>query len=652
MAERTTPGTDYPAPVSLSRRRLLFAASGMAGTAILAACGDEAAITPTTAAPTARPATMAAVAPTTAAPAAAMTTPPPPTAPATVAATTTAPITGVAATVAPTVAPIAASAASAASTAVPAAPTAAATAASAAAPSATTATAAMTAAAPMDGRISSGNPSVPDAWTKFPPVYRTVPTVPGRGGKVSIFQITFNPPVAPRNENMYWREREKRLGVSELEMQFVPSDTYREKIAALTAGGDLPDLVYVDTTAAPDQLRAIQQGAYLDLTPYLTGPALQEFPNLANLPPYLWQRTAVRGKTYGVPRSWFIAPNPLLIRQDWAEKVGIPAPKNADEFLALMTAFTKMDPDGNGRADTWGIGPTSAPAGNFGLAFFQQMFRVPNQWRKNPDGTLTNAIETEEFRQTLAFMRRMFEAGVYHPDAATMTNAQSSDAFTAGRTGAVFGGRLSLPGGNGQRFFAQQQNPAAKVAGYVPVGFDGGKPLVHNDRGYQAIVAIPANRGRDRERVKELLRILDLYAAPFGSEEHVFSFFGFEGVHSMLQPDGLRLRTEGFRKEILDFPNLVTYPQVYSYDRPGDAAEMQGYAKAMIADGVDNPTLGLYSQLNTMRAGELQQLGNDRVNAIIAGREPLSSLDQYVRDWRSRGGDTIRREYEAELKAQ
>ena len=35
---------------------------------------------------------------------------------------------------------------------------------------------------------------------------------------------------------------------------------------------------------------------------------------------------------------------------------------------------------------------------------------------------------------------------------------------------------------------------------------------------------------------------------------------------------------------------------------------------------------------------------------IITGREPLSAFDAFVNDWRSRGGDQMRKEFEPELK--
>jgi putative aldouronate transport system substrate-binding protein len=35
----------------------------------------------------------------------------------------------------------------------------------------------------------------------------------------------------------------------------------------------------------------------------------------------------------------------------------------------------------------------------------------------------------------------------------------------------------------------------------------------------------------------------------------------------------------------------------------------------------------------------------DGINDIIIGRRPMSDYDQLVNDWRSGGGDTIRKEY-------
>ncbi len=40
------------------------------------------------------------------------------------------------------------------------------------------------------------------------------------------------------------------------------------------------------------------------------------------------------------------------------------------------------------------------------------------------------------------------------------------------------------------------------------------------------------------------------------------------------------------------------------------------------------------------------------MNDIIFGRQPVSTLDALVNDWRTNGGDQIRREYEQAFQAQ
>ena len=71
-----------------------------------------------------------------------------------------------------------------------------------------------------------------------------------------------------------------------------------------------------------------------------------------------------------------------------------------------------------------------------------------------------------------------------------------------------------------------------------------------------------------------------------------------------------------------------------------------------MAHSAANPTYGLYSPTAIAKGAELTQLTTDRMVAIITGRDPFSAFDQFVKDWRSRGGDQARKEYEQALKEQ
>ena len=606
------------------RRHFLSVAGGAATAAILAACGETPAA-PTTAPTAAVPATRAV---TTGAATGGTTTP------ATMSATTTAPTT---AATAPT---------AAATTAAATPPTTAAT---------TAATTGAMTAGSNDAIIPSPNPEigVPDAYRRLPPPFKAVPETPGRGGRTSAFVISYDPPAPGRENNRYWQELDKRLGTA-FDATIAPSADYEAKFAAVIAGGDLPDLVFF--SPPPGYERVLLQGAFTDLTPYLTGDGLREFPNLARFPSAVWRNSALNKKIYGVPRPRFIATSTFYFRQDWAEKVGFGTQKTADDVFNMFVGMSKMDPDGNGKADTFGLSSNS-PRPTLAVTNFAAMFRAPNEWRLNPDGSLTHMIETDEYRQTLDFARRLWAAGGYHPDAANLTTNQNKDLFYGGKIGAYDDGLSGLFSSAGARAKTRELNPTSKVTGWVPPGHDGGKPTFHRAIGYFGFTAIPAKVGRDKERVKELLRLLNYFAAPIGSEENTFLAYGLENVHFTYK-NGLPVKNDLGKAEIgtvsgtqgVVLAGLTNPPQVALYDEPGDAEEMQKLQANLLSTGIDNPTWGYYSPTAAMSSAILAQLRADALASVVTGRSPLASWNDTVRDWRSRGGDMMRKEYEAAIK--
>jgi putative aldouronate transport system substrate-binding protein len=498
-----------------------------------------------------------------------------------------------------------------------------------------------------DGVILSTTPDVPDAYLKLPPRFTSVAAMPGKGSKVTAAFISYNAPVPPRDQNPYWQELEKRLGIT-YEPSMIPADTYKEKMAALIASTDLPDLTGVEQLNAPDLLKAIVQGAFTDLTPYLEGDALKQFPNLAQIPEYGWRNVRVKQKIYGVPSVRFIPDRALYFRGDWADKIGGPRPTNADEFAAWIERFTREDLNGDGKADAYGIGGFTGLW--YGFPFFTMMFRVPHQWRKNPDGTLTHAVETPEYRQTIEYMKQLYDAGVFHPDAASLTIQQAKDSFLAGKFAGYADGWTGVSSAR-ENFRRLDPNNSAAVI-LVPPGFDGGPPAVERSQGFFGMTCIPAKIGKDAERVKELLRIVDYAMAPFGSEEYYFLSWGIPGVHHDVQNGAPvindRGRTEigslssgiGRRNDVFYFPTA-----------PDDARLMQQWDIDQLVNSIESPVYGLYSPTAIARTSELNTLNTDRMVAIITGREPLSSFDTFVIDWRTRGGDQIRKEFEQELKS-
>ena len=290
---------------------------------------------------------------------------------------------------------------------------------------------------------------------------------------------------------------------------------------------------------------------------------------------------------------------------------------------------------------------------------FLPLFRAPHGWRIQNDGSLVNAYETEEYRQAVAFCRQLREGGSYHPNAATMTFEEEESALLGGEISLQIQGYATWLGPDGLRGRIRDLNPAADLRGVIMPGFDGGQPVTFNEPGYYGFTAISAQAGKDESRVEELLRIMNYLLAPFGSEEQIFLEFGVEGVHHTVEDSGGRVLTEAGRLQIglVGYTPLVWVarpePQVFYYPTiEGEAAYAQDLAVQVLSVGIDNPTFGLFSATNSDKSGELGQLQSDRIGAIIAGRDDLSAFDDFVSEWRSRGGDQIRAEYEQQLADQ
>jgi putative aldouronate transport system substrate-binding protein len=608
--------TSRPPTTRHSRRAFLGVVLPLAGATVLAACGQPQPAAPAATSAPAKPAeTKPAEAPK-------PTEAPKPAAPAADAKPTTAPAAAAPATTAGQGAP-----ASGGSTPAPA----------------------------IEGKLPSPAVGVPDGYTKTPAPFKTYDGKPGKGGKVSSFTIAYQPPPTPRDQSQYWQDLERRLGVT-WEPIITPQPDYGNKSAALIAGGTLPDLFYLNPTqnAAP-QYKAMDQGAFTDLTPFVTGDALKEYQNLSTFPDYMWNNVKFKNKIYGVPKPLQRNGNIGFYRGDWLKKLGKELPKSPDEVHDTLVAFAKNDPDGNGQADTWGLSRYGTDwAGWDDARVAANMFGTPYSWRKNADGTLTHEMETDEFRQEIEYLRRLYADGAFHPDAAGMTFAQCQSAYLGGKLGVHSEGigNFYSPTAAGTVYFKiRQADPNAQLVGLLPTLPGGSKAVTRNTPGSFGFTGIPASVGKDKERVKELLRVLDYLASPFGSEEWRFLQYGIEGVDHTVK-DTVPVLNERGIAERGDLVYLMANMPVLFYPADPDAvAPAQKLAHEIIQVGIDDPSWPLYSPTNVSKLAELRQYGFDQITSIVTGRAPMSALDDTIKEWKSRGGDQTRQEFEQSLKA-
>lgn len=214
-------------------------------------------------------------------------------------------------------------------------------------------------------------------------------------------------------------------------------DDFETKLSQRAAQKDLPDIVMNDSSQLGTM---VSQGIVreVDLSAIKGSDQLLE--------PALAAARATDGKTYGVPYS--AQASALLIRKDWLKKVNLTAPANWDQMVALAKAFTTQDPDGNGKADTYGLAvPGSTKRGYASWYFSNFLWAAGGDFiAKQSDGKYKPAMSTPESVAATKWFRDLAcTSKVVQPGAATMDTPPTNETFEAGKTGMYVVGPYLMP---------------------------------------------------------------------------------------------------------------------------------------------------------------------------------------------------------------
>ncbi|MER6514350.1 extracellular solute-binding protein [Nonomuraea sp. NPDC001636] len=486
-----------------------------------------------------------------------------------------------------------------------------------------------------------GSPTgVPEGYFTYPDkLFKAVAKPPMSGGTVKIAVQTFLPPPPGRADNPAWQEVEKRLGGT-ADVQAVSSDDWPTKFNTMVAGGTLPDMFTYIQSQGVNNLPAFAASQCTDLTALLGGDAVKEYPNLAAIPQVFWKQGIVGGKLYGIPIPRNMVGGLGFYRADLFTKAGVTdlsQISDMDRLFELLKEVTRP------KDNQWGV--LTMVGGVYGLSIFSQLFGAPNSWRLE-NGRLVHAIETEEYKAAVEYVRRLREAGVVYPGSEGFDGLKRKNEFNSGHAAMVYDGLPAYLGPTGYLQTSKKIDPAADPRPLTPVG-PKAKAFLNN-----IVVSITMLKKSDEQRAKELLRVADFFASPFGSEEYTLLNYGLEGTDHTRDAKGAPVLTEQGGRDTAVPWKFVAAPTQALFDSSSKEAVqiMHDAIGKMIAVGVEDPTVGLYSPANENKYESLYTMRTDRVTSIVAGRAPLSDLDKLVKDWRAQGGDQARAEFEEALK--
>mgnify|MGYP002402451194 CR=1 FL=1 len=244
-------------------------------------------------------------------------------------------------------------------------------------------------------------------------------------------------------DNEWTRLYAERLGI---DIKFAwtfqgPLDQYNQKLNVAIASNDLADIVVVNA----NQLKQlVEAGQVEDLTETFDRYASPYVKETMNSDGGLSLKSGTfDGKLMALPRIGSdIDEVPLLwVRTDWLQKLNLPEPKTMADVLAISDAFTNRDPDGNGKADTFGLALSKDLNGGFpGFEGFLNGYHAYyNMWLKDSSGKLVNSNIQPEMKTALAELQKLYQAKQIDKEFGTKDGNKVAESVTNGKIGMYYG---------------------------------------------------------------------------------------------------------------------------------------------------------------------------------------------------------------------
>jgi len=473
---------------------------------------------------------------------------------------------------------------------------------------------------------------------------RTVSGVPGSGGSYTGTAPYWG--AIPRTSgNTYYQAINQALGAT-LNLEPANGNLIINSLPPLFAGHKLPDWIDVPTWAQPPGFGQATQGQLADLTPYLSGDKIKDYPNLAAIETVGWQQGVWNDRIYGIPTvvQQFTTGFYLFYRADILDKLGIGTPsiKSAADLLALGKEIN--DPNAKRWAfdDIWG--------------YLYQPFGVPSGagttagWTTNDKGDLITQYETENIIEAMNWERQLFQQGLVNPDSVAGQTSTAKNRFYAGQM-------VITADGGGSWNYSDAIAGAAANKGYERAAFPffaagvGGKPRMPLAPPTEYLSYF--NKNLKPDQIRELLRIADYLAAPFGSYEFTLINYGAENIDYTMGGNGPVLTATG-QKDVdsgaavlLSSPNNINnnpgYPAVTKASAQF-AAQNAGYAYRPLFYAMN---ITVPNDLTTANAfGPFVSPTSNIMYEVVRGRSSIADYQSTVNQWLRNGGTRLKAFYE------
>lgn len=434
-------------------------------------------------------------------------------------------------------------------------------------------------------------------------------------------------------------EKIEELTDVQLDLQYVPANNYQDRMNTAFATSSMPEVANIPIEG--NFKEAITDGQFWEIEPYL-----DEYENLQNLKDDILDNMRVDGKLYSLYQGRPLSRQGIIYRKDWADNLGLDAPKTTDEFFEMMKQFTENDPDGNGVDDTIGL----ADRGDLAYGSFNTIaswFNAPNEWGEQ-DGQLLPTFMFPEYKETLDFMRDLHEKGYINQDFPVTSKPDQQDMIKSGKAGAYIGCMCDVSQLHSD---GVALNPDMELDVHNQIKGPHGEYQIWSIPGYNHPYFFPKSTIETEEELKAILSFFDKMMEP---EVANTVFWGIEDEHYTVE-DGKAVTIEDSGKldrEVIPYQTFeIGEPETNGRYEGAFPLEAREKAEELFKDNekylIENPTVTLDSETYDLQGEELDTIIIDATFNYIIGQIDEQGFDEAVEKWRTTGGDDVIEEFNA-----
>ncbi|MNO49172.1 Lipoprotein LipO precursor [compost metagenome] len=467
-------------------------------------------------------------------------------------------------------------------------------------------------------------------------------------------------------DNIYTRTYASDLGINLKYDWTVPVEQFDQKMNVSIASGDLPDIMWLKNKQLTD---LAENDMLYDLTDLFEKYASPLSKKIMLQDEASFNTAKIGGRLMALPRtSSAVDGLPILyVRTDWLSKLGLSEPKTMQEAIAVAEAFTKNDPDGNGKADTFGLAFTKTflTDSHFGTSGYFSGYHVyPGKWVKDASGQLVYGSVQPEVKTALKQLQDLYAAGMLDQEFGVKDRAKVTESVAAGKVG-LFYGSMSAPLSVIQKNVDNDPNSEWKALPLVSVDGEPATPI--------GIMPITTYYGvsKDSKHPEAIFKLLNFGMQGYDENAEANSEFGISKnnipvyLYNFIAADPAKKNLNAHNNAIkaieANDPSSLSaeekgyYDRIMSY-RGGDRSNWgteRVFGTPSSFDVIDkyvtdnnyifDAFYGAPTATMVEKNATLQKMEEEVFTKIVMGQS-IDNFDKFVEDWKKLGGDQITKE--------